>query len=101
MPLPLSLNVTPAGRAGLLVADRAAFGLPVVVTENVPAAPTANVVPLALVMTGATGFTVRVKFWVAGVPTPLFAVIVIGVLTGGLRRAFGGADLDRLQELRD
>jgi len=31
----------------------------------------------------------------------LFAVIVIGVLTGRLRRAFGGADLDRLQELRD
>ena len=31
----------------------------------------------------------------------LFAVIVIGVLTGRLRRAFGGADLDRLQELHD
>lgn len=31
----------------------------------------------------------------------LFAVIVIGVLTGQLRRAFGGADLDQLQELRD
>jgi hydrogenase-4 component E len=31
----------------------------------------------------------------------LFAVLVIGVLTGRLRRAFGGADLDRMQELRD
>ena len=31
----------------------------------------------------------------------LFAVIVIGVLTGRLRRAFGGADLDALRELRD
>lgn len=31
----------------------------------------------------------------------LFALIVIGVLTGRLRRAFGGADLDQLQELRD
>lgn len=31
----------------------------------------------------------------------LFALIVIGVLTGRLRRKFGGADLDRLQELRD
>lgn len=31
----------------------------------------------------------------------LFAVIVIGVLTGRLRRAFGGADLDTLRELRD
>lgn len=31
----------------------------------------------------------------------LLAVIVIGVLTGRLRRAFGGADLDQLRELRD
>ncbi|MBN9634381.1 MAG: hypothetical protein J0H22_04005, partial [Actinobacteria bacterium] len=31
----------------------------------------------------------------------LFALIVIGVLTGRLRRAFGGADLDQLQELHD
>ncbi len=31
----------------------------------------------------------------------LIAVIVIGVLTGRLRRTFGGADLDQLQELRD
>lgn len=31
----------------------------------------------------------------------LFAVIVIGVLTGRLRRTFGGADLDQLQELHD
>lgn len=31
----------------------------------------------------------------------LFAVIVIGVLTGRLRRKFGGADLDALQELHD
>lgn len=31
----------------------------------------------------------------------LFAVIVIGILTGRLRRAFGGADLDQLQELHD
>ncbi|ORB72470.1 hypothetical protein [Mycobacterium scrofulaceum] len=31
----------------------------------------------------------------------LFAIIVIGVLTGRLSRAFGGADLDALQELRD
>lgn len=31
----------------------------------------------------------------------LFAVIVIGVLTGRLRRAFGDTDLDQLRELRD
>ncbi|ABL04355.1 hypothetical protein OSH39_14915 [Mycobacterium ulcerans] len=31
----------------------------------------------------------------------LFALIVLGVLTGRLRRTFGGTDLDRLQEPRD
>jgi hydrogenase-4 component E len=31
----------------------------------------------------------------------LFGVIVIGVLTGRMRRKFGGADLDALQELHD
>jgi hydrogenase-4 component E len=31
----------------------------------------------------------------------LFAVIVIGVLTGRMRRKFGGADLDALHELHD
>lgn len=31
----------------------------------------------------------------------LFAVIVIGVLTGRLRHTFGDAELDKLQELRD
>ncbi|MEE6177037.1 hypothetical protein [Mycobacterium sp. 050134] len=31
----------------------------------------------------------------------LFAVIVIGILTGRLSRTFGGADLDALQELHD
>ncbi|WP_067904018.1 hypothetical protein [Nocardia vaccinii] len=30
-----------------------------------------------------------------------FAVMVIGILTGRLRRLFGGADLDQLQELHD
>jgi hydrogenase-4 component E len=31
----------------------------------------------------------------------LFAVIVIGLLTGRMRRKFGGADLDALHELHD
>jgi hydrogenase-4 component E len=31
----------------------------------------------------------------------LFAVLVLGVLTGRLRRAFGDTDLDQLRELRD
>ena len=42
--------------------------------------PTVNVAALALVMAGAVGaaLTVSVKLWVALVPTPLAAVIVIG-----------------------
>ena len=31
----------------------------------------------------------------------LFAVVVLGLLTGHMRRAFGGTDLDQLRELRD
>jgi len=31
----------------------------------------------------------------------LFAVVVLGLLTGQMRRAFGGTDLDQLRELRD
>src|SRR6266545_6032892 len=55
----------------------AAIGKPVVVTVNVPALPTLNVVLLALVMAGAW-LTVRVKLCVAFGVTPLFAVMVIG-----------------------
>ncbi|ODR10590.1 hypothetical protein BHQ15_04045 [Mycolicibacillus koreensis] len=56
------------------------------------------------------GITAAAFLLTAGVPLivelgalldVLFALIVIGVLTGRLRRAFGDADLDRLQELRD
>jgi hydrogenase-4 component E len=31
----------------------------------------------------------------------LFAVLVLGLLTGQMRRTFGGTDLDQLRELRD
>ncbi len=53
----------------------------------------------------ATGFLIT-----AGVPLivelgasldALFAVLVLGVLTGRMRRAFGDTDLDQLRELRD
>ena len=73
----LSTKVTPLGSAPISV--RVGVGVPVVVTENVPAAPTVNVVLLALVITGAALglFTVTVKAWVAGVPTPLLAVNVM------------------------
>jgi len=51
VPFPLSLKVTPLGSAPVSVSD--GVGVPVVVTENVPAVPTVNVVLLALVITGA------------------------------------------------
>ena len=53
----------------------------------------------------ATGFLIT-----AGVPLivelgasldALFAILVLGVLTGRMRRAFGDTDLDQLRELRD
>ena len=72
------MKVTPEGSAPDSVS--VAAGLPVVVTENVPAVPTVKVAELALVMAGAVGaaFTVSVKLWVALGLTPLAAVIVIG-----------------------
>ena len=80
VPLPLSVNVTPDGRAGLLAAEIAAVGLPVVRTVNEPCVPAANVAALALVMAGAAGAlpTVSVKAWVALGFTPFAAVMVIG-----------------------
>jgi len=75
VPFPLSLKVTPFGSVPVSVRD--GVGVPVVLTANVPGVPTVNVVLLALVMTGAL-FTVRVKLWLAGVPTPLMAVNVTG-----------------------
>jgi len=73
-PVP-ALNVTPLGN----VPDslNVGVGVPVAVTVNVPAVPTVNVVLLALVITGAV-FTVSVKGWLDGVPTPLVAVKVMG-----------------------
>ncbi|MCV7314304.1 hypothetical protein H7J77_01895 [Mycolicibacillus parakoreensis] len=56
------------------------------------------------------GITAAAFLLTAGVPLivelgasldVLFALIVIGVLTGRLRRTFGDADLDQLQELKD
>ena len=55
----------------------APVGNPLVVTVNVPARASVNVVVLVLVMAGAW-LTVRVKDWVALGVTPLLAVIVMG-----------------------
>jgi hypothetical protein len=70
----LLTNVTPLGSVPDSVKDGA--GVPVVVTVKLPVVPTVNVVLLALLIAGFAGawFTVRVKVWLAGVPTPLLAV---------------------------
>ena len=76
VPFPLSVNVTPLGRV-TPPSLRAGGGNPVVITVNEPADPATNVVLLALVIAGAWP-TVRVKLWLAGEPTPLLGVNVIG-----------------------
>ena len=68
----------------------AAVGYPVVVTVNVPAVPSVNVVASALVIVGAlAAATVSVKVWVASGAVPLAAVIVsvVGAGGAGVRRA--------------
>src|SRR3954453_11088109 len=76
VPLPLSVKVTLAGRPP--VSLRATLtGKPVVVTLNVPAAPTVKVVLAPLVIAGAW-FTTSVKFCVAFGATPLLPVMTIG-----------------------
>jgi hypothetical protein len=70
-----ALNVTPAGSAPDSVIVGA--GNPVAVTVNEPAAPSVNVVLLALVMIGAW-LTVNVKFCTALGKMPFDAVNVIG-----------------------
>ena len=69
------MNVTPVGNVP--VSLKVGLGVPVAVTVNVPGVPTEKVVLLALVITGAV-FTVKVKLWPAGDPTPLLAVNVMG-----------------------
>src|SRR4051794_39008436 len=78
VPSLLLTRVTPPGSepvSPMIIA--APLGKPVVVTANVPAAPTVKVVLLPLVMAGAC-CTVSVKFCVAFGVTPLFAVMTIG-----------------------
>src|SRR5579859_6168476 len=86
VPLPLSLKVTPDGSAPVSV--KLGAGKPVVVTEKVPAEPTVKVVALTLLMAGALP-TIKVKFWLAGVPTPLVAVMVMGREPDSARAAVG------------
>src|SRR5712691_10538078 len=74
VPLPLSVNVTPAGRAAPPRAIDGG-GNPLVVTVKVPAVPTVNVVAFALVMAGAW-FTVRVKLC-DGLEPALFVAVKV------------------------
>jgi hydrogenase-4 component E len=114
--------------AGLTLAAFAATGSlvnlqPAATTTAVPAAMAVVLIALLVMVTRrhavsqAAGFLMldngiaaTAFLLTAGVPLivelgasldVLFAVIVIGVLTGRLSRAFGGADLDALQELHD
>ena len=79
VPSPLSTNVTLAGNVGVLLVSVMVdtVGTPVVVTVNVPATPMVKAVLSALVIAGDS-ITVKVKDWMASVPTPLLAVIVSG-----------------------
>ena len=70
-----AVNVTPEGKEP--DSESVGAGEPVVVTVNEPAAPTVKVALEALVIAGAW-FTVRVKLCVAFVPTPFWAVMVMG-----------------------
>src|SRR3954447_24478522 len=76
VPSPLSVKVTLAGSAPVLE-SATAVGKPVVVTVNVPAAPTVKVALAALVIAGGW-LTTRVKFCVAFGATPLLPVMTIG-----------------------
>ena len=69
------VKLTPEG--SVPVRAMVGAGLPVAVTGNEPADPAVKVVLAAEVMAGDES-TVRVKDWVAGLPTPLVAVMVIG-----------------------
>lgn len=119
-----SLLITAALTVGAFAATRPLVDLkPDAATSAVPAAFAVVLIALFVMATRrhavsqAAGFlmldngiTAAAFLLTAGVPLivelgasldVLFAVIVIGVLTGRLRRTFGDADLDALQELRD
>lgn len=119
-----SLLITAALTLAAFAAVRPLVNLqPAASTNAVPAATAAVLIALLVMVTRrhavsqAAGFLMldngiaaTAFLLTAGVPLivelgasldVLFAVIVIGVLTGRLSRAFGGASLDALQELHD
>jgi hydrogenase-4 component E len=119
-----SLLITAALTLAAFAATRSLVNLqPGATTTAVPAATAVVLIALLVMVTRrhavsqAAGFLMldngiaaTAFLLTAGVPMivelgasldVLFAVIVIGVLTGRLSRTFGGADLDALQELHD
>ncbi|HTQ21089.1 hypothetical protein [Mycobacterium sp.] len=119
-----SLLVTAALTLTAFAATRTLVNLqPAASTNAVPAATAVVLIALLVMVTRrhalsqAAGFLMldngiaaTAFLLTAGVPLivelgasldVLFAVIVIGVLTGRLSRTFGGVDLDALQELHD
>jgi hydrogenase-4 component E len=119
-----SLLITAALTLAAFAATRSLVNLqPAATTTAVPAATAVVLIALLVMVTRrhavsqAAGFLMldngiaaTAFLLTAGVPMivelgasldVLFAVIVIGVLTGRLSRTFGGADLDALQELHD
>jgi len=100
------VNLQPAASTGAVPAAMAVFliALLVMVTRRHALSQAAGFLMLD------NGIAATAFLLTAGVPLivelgasldVLFAVIVIGVLTGRLSRAFGGVDLDALQELHD
>ena len=72
--MPLSLNVTGLGSAPVSIND--GVGDPVVVTEKLPAVPTANVAAFELVIAGAVGAGLMMKVRAFEVPPPATFVTV-------------------------
>ena len=74
VPFPLSVKITPSGR--FPVSLSVGKGEPLVVIRNQPVIPSVKVVMLPEVM-ARFWVTTNVKLWVAFVPTPFAAVMVI------------------------
>ncbi|BBZ47071.1 hypothetical protein [Mycobacterium parmense] len=119
-----SLLITAVLTLAAFAATRSLVKLqPAATTNAVPAATAVVLIALFMMVTRRHALSQAVGFLMldngiaataflltAGVPLivelgasldVLFAVIVIGVLTGRLSRSFGGADLDALRELHD
>ena len=80
---PVALKLTPLGNGPLAL--KVGAGNPVAVAVKLPKLPSVKLTLFALVIAGAW-FTVRVKFCVALLPTPLLAVKVMRITCHPFRR---------------